>query len=91
MNPSREGPEFDFFRVLDDASVRVSPGLRDVHVLEGVDQDVKGAEAVEERQEGHAGRDLADHVPDLGLDLLLVLGGRLLKQNVGKTVDYVGQ
>ena len=42
-----------------------------------VNQDVEGAETVEERQEGDAGSDLPNHVSDLGFDLLLVFVRRL--------------
>ena len=39
----------------------------------GVDEDVEGAETVKEREEGHAGCDLADDVPNLKSYLLFVL------------------
>ena len=49
----------------------------DVFLRVGVYEDVEWAEAVQEGQEGDAGGDLPDHVPDLPLDLLLVLHGAL--------------
>ena len=42
-----------------------------------VDEDIERAEAVEEREERDAGRDLPDHVPDLAFYLLLVLNGAI--------------
>ena len=37
-----------------------------------VNENIKGAETVEEREEGDAGSDLSDDVSDFSLDLLLV-------------------
>lgn len=45
-----------------------------ISLLMSVDENVEATQAVEQGQEGDAGRDLPDDVADLQLDLLLVLG-----------------
>ena len=56
----------------------VHSGNVNPHSLWRVDEDVEGAEAVEQGKEGDARRDLPDYVPDLLLDLGHVLSGFLL-------------
>lgn len=59
-------------RIMDDLWVRLLPGLRHLDVVVRVDEQIKRARLVVEREEGDRGSDLALDGRDLRLDLLLV-------------------
>ena len=51
VNVGGERPQFDLLRIFDEAGVALAPLLRNLEVLVGVDENVEGANAVEQRQE----------------------------------------
>lgn len=90
MTIRTETPQLHLLRILDLLRIAIPPLHWYLAIRIRIHQHIKRAIAIQLRQKRHAGRDLAEHRLDLGLQLDFGLLGRRSRGVVGDGVLFVG-